>query len=435
MIAIGAVVIAAAVIVLYPRPRFVATSFTMPDVAISGEDVTVSVQLVNEGRAAGEHTVTVIVDGQPAESITTSLEADGDDVVDVTLSDLDPGTYELALADGEGFGGVLWVMTAPVFEMPDAVIDGEDVVVTVLVTNEGPGTVSKELTLLAKRPNQARTVTPEPPTASLELAGGAEQRVRFVFPALAAGEYELTAAIGGWEGWAGDVWVMTPARFEVDFLDVWPIPMDINDSQEVTVAATLANVGETGGTYLLRLELDGETIEERSIDLQGGASTEETFELSVAEPGTHEVVAGDVTVSFEAYQLERPGNGTVLTNQVGGGRNELRIVNNLDEDHIVVLAEPGEGNPALLSIYVRGDSSHTVYGVRDGTYTIYYAYGSDWCTHNQAFTRDAGYGRYEDDSTFSSSSTSYSWVALEFGATGGSWAPTDSVGEDDFPTM
>ena len=435
-IALGAAaLITVAVIVLYPRPDVVASSFTMPDVALSGDDVTVSVQLANEGRAAGEHTVTVLVDGQPAQSATTDLEAGSAEVVDVTISDLAPGTHVLALADWDEFGGVLWVMTVPVFEVPESVISGEDVVVSVLVTNEGPGTVSQQLTLVAEAQNQVRAATPDPQTARLDLAGGAEESVRFVFPALAPGDYDLTATIGDWEGSAGDVWVMTPATFEIGSVAISPDPMDINDSQEATVTASITNVGEADGTYLLSLVLDGGIIEERSIDLRGGTSTEETFPVTVTEAGAHEVAAGDVTVSFEAYQLERPANGTVLTNQIGGGRNELRITNNFDEDHVVVLAEPGEGNPALLSVYVRGGASHTVYGIRDGTYTIYYAYGSAWCTHNQAFTQGAGYGRFEDDDTFTSSPTMSTWVALEFGITDGPGSPTDWLSEDDFPTM
>lgn len=151
------------------------------------------------------------------------------------------------------------------------------------------------------------------------------------------------------------------------------------------------------------------------------------FPLTITEAGTHEVVAGDVTTSFEAHQLERPANGTVLTNQIGGGRNELRLTNNLDEDYVVILARPGEGEPALLSVYVHSGASHTVSGLRDGTYTAYYTYGTAWCTHNKAFTQDAGYGRYDDDAIFTSSPTTYTWVALEFGITEGPGAANRCV--------
>lgn len=432
-IALGAAVIAVAAIMFYLRPTIETTAVTMPEVALSGEDVTVSVDLVNQGRAVDEHTVTVLVDGQPAESATTSLEAGSDENVDVTIGDLEPGTHELALADSDEFGGIVWVMTAPVFDIPDAVDSGEDVVVDVQVTNAGPDTVSQEVALVAGRLYQSGQVAANPQTARLDLQAGAEQSVQFVFPALDPGDYQLTATIGDWKGPAGSVAVLAPARFEVEFVDVAPNPMDVNDSQEATITAGISNVGDDEGTYALRLELDGETIEERTIDLQGGTSTEEAFLVAVSKPGAHEVAVGDVTVGFEAYQLERPANGTVLTNQISGGRNELRITNNFDEDHVVVLTKPGEGNPALLSVYVRGGASHTVYGIRDGTYTTYYTYGADWCTHNQAFTEGVGYGRYEDDNTFTSSATSYAWVALEFGIAEGPGSPTSSVSEDAFP--
>ena len=425
--AVGLLAVAAVVFLLYPRPAFVATAFAAPEVSASGDDLLVTVELVNEGRARGEQELTILVDGTPAESQSVSLDAGAAETVEIAIADLTPGTYELAVADWEELVADVWILTAPQIDAPEAVVSGEDVVVVVGVTNEGPAAVEHELTLLIDG-------TPAW-IADLNLAAGTEESVTFALDPLAPGTYDLAVALPDWEGQARPVWVMTPARFEVDFLDVSPDPMDINDSHEATVTTSITNVGEADGTYLLRLELDGETVEERSIDLQGGTSAEETFPVTVSEPGPHEVAAGDVAVTFEAYQLERPANGTVLTNQIGGGRNELRITNNFDEDHVVVLTQPGEGNPALLSVYVRGGSSHTVYGIRDGTYTTYYAYGTAWCKHNQTFTQSAGYGRFEGDDTYTSSSTMAWVVALEFGITEGLGSPTDWVSEHDFPTM
>lgn len=394
---------------------------------MSGDDLLVSVDLVNEGRAGGEQELTILVDGTPAQSQTANVEAGAEETVELAIADLAPGTYELRVADWEALVADVWILTTPQFDAPEAVVSGEDVVVGVGVTNEGPASVEHELTLLVDGA-PARI-------ADLSLAAGTEETVTFVLDPLAPGTYELTVALADWEGQGPAVWVMTPAAFEIGSVAISPDPMDINDSQEATVTASITNVGEADGTYLLRLELDGDLIEERSIDLRGGTSAEEAFPVTVAEPGGHEVLAGDVSLSFEAFQLERPANGTVLTNQIGGGDNELRITNNFDEDHVVVLARPGEGNPALLSVYVRGGASHTVYGIRDGTYTTYYAYGAAWCTHNQSFTQSAGYGRFEDDDSYTSSPTMYTWVGLEFGITEGPGAPTDWISEEDFPTM
>ena len=67
--------------------------------------------------------------------------------------------------------------------------------------------------------------------------------------------------------------------------------------------------------------------------------------MTAPEPVAHAVVAMDMTVSFEAHQLGRTANGTVLINQIGARDNEWRITNNFDENHLVVLIPTGRRQP------------------------------------------------------------------------------------------
>ena len=312
------------------------------------------------------------------------------------------------------------------FEVPAAIVSGEDVEVEVALANEGGAAGEQELTLLVDgEPTSTTTVTLDP---------GTQETLTMSVTGLAPGTYEL--ALGDWEGLSGLVWVMTPPEFEIDAVTVSPSPMDINDSDQATVLVTVSNLGEAQGSHGLQLLLDGEAVAERSVDLlEGGATTEESFTVTVDEPGAHEVSLDDVTVSFEVYQLERPANGTTMVNELAGGANQLTIRNNSAEDAVVVLAGPGDDQSALLSVYVHGENSHTVSGVQDGTYVTYFAQGHDWCTHHREFTRSAYYGRFEGDDVYQSTSSTYTIYTVEFGIDADDAMPTEGLTRDAFPGL
>jgi hypothetical protein len=335
LVAVGFAVVVVAL--LLPQAEFTATSFEAPEAVVSGDEVPVSVTLANEGGAAGEQEVTLLVDGEPSVSTTVGLEAGARETVTLAVGDLAPGTYELGLAEWGELGGV--------------------------------------------------------------------------------------------------VWVMTPPELEIDAVIVTPNPMDINDSDEATVLVTVTNVGEAEGSHPLLLTLDGEPVGERSVDLlDGGASVEESFAVTVDGPGSHEVAVDGVTAAFEVFQLERPANGTLLVNELGGGSNQLDITNNFTDDSVLVLAKPGD-DAALLSVYLRGESSHTVHGIRDGTYVTYFAQGSDWCTHHNRFTQGATYGRFDGNDVYESTASTYTVFTVEFGVTDGAGVPTQGLTSDAFPGM
>lgn len=337
LVAVAALVIIALAVVFFPRPKFVASSFEVPVSVMSGEDATVAIDLANEGWLGGEYDLTVLIDGAPAESTTVKLAAGANERVEIPVSNLSPGTYELALADWEGLNGTLWVKTA--------------------------------------------------------------------------------------------------ADFVVDAVEVTPNPMDIAKDAKATVLVSVSNNGETSGDYSLSLTLDGEELEARDVFVDGGSTAEETFELTVDGPGDSEVAVNGVTVDLPIYKVERPGNGKVLVNRLTGGPNQMKIINNYADDYLVVLAAPGEGKPALLSVYVKSRSSTTVKGIKSGTYSVFYAYGANWCSFRKQFTDRVGYGRYEDDSSYTSSRSQFTVYTYTFGASGGEGAPISDVDEDGFPKM
>ncbi|MCS7219688.1 MAG: SH3 domain-containing protein [Anaerolineae bacterium] len=73
------------------------------------------------------------------------------------------------------------------------------------------------------------------------------------------------------------------------------------------------------------------------------------------------------------------------------GRGELTVINRRGQDAVAVLATPD--NMAVVSFYVSTGNSCTMSGIRDGTYTFYFASGEDWDSGRSEFTRRAIYFR------------------------------------------
>ena len=333
------------------------------------------------------------------------------------------GTVVIAAA------AVLFMLYRPSFvvsaiEATEAVVSGEDVVVSVLLENSGWGTGDHELSILVDG-DVART-------GAFTVEGRSESWFDVVLDDLGPGRY--TIAVADVEDLSDAVWVMTPPDFVIDSITVAPNPLNINASQEATLLVQVSNVGEADGAHDIALAVDGVATDSRSVSLAGGATSEEFFAITVTTPGTHEVQVEGTVATLRVNQLERPGNGAVLVNSIGGGQGELRILNNSPDDLLVALAAPGPDQPALLTVYVHAQSSHTVTGIRDGVYSTYFAFGADWCTYGKEFTRNTSYGRFEQDASYASSWSYYTYYTLEMGATAGG-VPTVDVPQGSFPAM
>jgi hypothetical protein len=308
--------------------------------------------------------------------------------------------------------------------VPSSAGEDEEIIVTVDVTNEGLLGGQKEIVVLLDGQDAG--------SATVDIGGGESERVEIAIQAdKTPGRYEVSLA--DWEGFGGELQIMTPASFEID-ITVDPNPLDFSKQKNATVIVVVTNIGESEGMETLDVALDGESLESRDVRVEGGRSERESFSITLDEPGSHQVTVNGVTVDVEAHQISRPANGTVLVNDLGGGSNRLSITNNRTEDVLMVLSKAGEDEP-LLAVYVRAGSSHTVRSIKSGTYSYYYSHGDGWCTACKAFTSSVTYGRFEDDSTLSSSGSSYTESKVTFGLTEGEGSPTESMPEQEFPTF
>ena len=77
------------------------------------------------------------------------------------------------------------------------------------------------------------------------------------------------------------------ADFQVSGLD--PGSLTVKAGEEISLSATIANEGDAEGTQNVGLRVDGETVDSRSVSLEGTAQTSVSFTVEVdADPGEYE---------------------------------------------------------------------------------------------------------------------------------------------------
>jgi hypothetical protein len=131
---------------------------------------------------------------------------------------------------------------------------------------------------------------------------------------------------------------------------------------------------------------------------------------------------------------ERPSNGQFVRQGSRTGRGELTINNAGELDAVITLAV---GKRPTFAVYVRKGAKHTVTGIRDDTYHVFFASGTDWDRKARAFGRDCSFDRFDDSFKFETKQTAtqieWSTWTIELQPVVGGNAPTSEVDPDDFP--
>jgi hypothetical protein len=130
----------------------------------------------------------------------------------------------------------------------------------------------------------------------------------------------------------------------------------------------------------------------------------------------------------------RPSNGKLIRTGNGDGRGELTISNGGSADAVVTLSK---GRKPAVSVYVRKNKKHTVKGVPDGTYTVFFTGGGAWDDTARAFGRDCAFQRFEDPMEFRTTRTAtqigFSRWSITLQRVVGGTARTSDVDPNDFP--
>ncbi|MCD6480522.1 PKD domain-containing protein [Candidatus Bathyarchaeota archaeon] len=177
---------------------------------------------------------------------------------------------------------------------PTEVLVGRDVSISVKVTNVGGQAGSYMVTL------KIEGVTVDTETVTLDA--GESTTVTFTVRKMIAGTYSVEV-----DGLKGSFKVKTPpapAKFELSDLSV--SPKEVGPGEAVTVSVKVSNVGEESGVTTVKVKLDGEVVDSKTITLDGGSSTTVTFTVSSDVEGTHTVEVDGLIDTFTVTVPAKP---------------------------------------------------------------------------------------------------------------------------------
>ena len=277
-----------------PLPPFLSDLTVTPSELEQGDDVTISLDIMNPNNQSITYIVTMRI-GELTLLVDVELEAYESKTVSRTLTMGMVGDYSVTV---DGMTGS-FVVKPPLIPVepaefvvselevqPAEVEEGEDVTFSVHVENIG----ETEGSYIVEFRVDGKIVDTQ--IVTLAAASGCQAVAYYEAPS--AGTYQVSV-----EDLMKTFMVLEPpkpAEFEVS--DLVLIPSEIEPGGTVIISAMVANVGEMVGSYIVELKVDGETVETESVTLAGGTSQSISLTISSEEEGVHTVEVDGVSGSF-----------------------------------------------------------------------------------------------------------------------------------------
>jgi PKD repeat protein len=101
--------------------------------------------------------------------------------------------------------------------------------------------------------------------------------------------------------------VVDLAEFEVSNLSIKPELVMVGEP--IMFSATCVNIGGSQGSYTIALKVDGEAIDEKTVNLESGESKTVSFEIVSVNEGTYSV---DVNGLKGTFTVEEPSDGKII---------------------------------------------------------------------------------------------------------------------------
>jgi len=271
-----------------------------------GDNVTIGLDIMNPNDGAIGYGFDMEI-GELILNIWVDLEAYESKIVSRTITPTAIGTYNVTV---HGMTGNFTVEAPEIpptpakFEVTDILITpkevepGDEVTISVLVTNIGEETGDYTVTLdcedLPAGPylRVQETVT---------LEGGESERVEFEVSRDIEGTYTVTV-----DGLTDSFEVKAPlepeppepAKFVFSNLNMIP-----DENLTITISVNATNDGEETGNYTVRLKLNTVVIDSEEVTLEGGESITTSFEVT-RDAGTYTVEVEGLTGTFTIAPTE-----------------------------------------------------------------------------------------------------------------------------------
>ncbi len=102
-----------------------------------------------------------------------------------------------------------------------------------------------------------------------------------------------------------------PPSFTISELTI--SPAEVEAGEVVTITALVNNSGDLPGSYQMVLTVNDEIVETRVVDIDGGAGSTVTFNLTRNDPGTYIFGLNNLTGSFTVLAEPAPGPAPTTT--------------------------------------------------------------------------------------------------------------------------
>jgi len=215
---------------------------------------------------------------------------------------------------------------------PAEVAIGNEITISVLVSNTGDLSGSYEVTLILDDVSVA--------SEEVTLRGGASHEVAFIRTMDTARTYSVTVA-----DLSDTFAVRTPAIFAVSDLTINPREVEVGE--EATITVLVSNTGDLSGSYEVTLALDDVAVATEEVTLDGGISQEVAFIRTMDTTGTCSVKVANLSDTFE---VTIPLKSEVTTVHV-----PVFTVSDL----LITPAEVGAGDKVTISVLVSNNSDFT----------------------------------------------------------------------------
>ena len=120
------------------------------------------------------------------------------------------------------------------------------------------------------------------------------------------------------------------ARTSFDIVTFQSTNTTVEVGESVTITAIIENTGDVRGTHTVELRENGEVTKTQEVDLNPGASSNVTFDVSYGSPGTYQATVGDQQLVIEVQRsLNREQGISVgtVTNGTSGPTTNMETGN------------------------------------------------------------------------------------------------------------
>ena len=263
-----------------------------PSQVAIGDVATVTVDLTNSGGAEGTYGVTLVINGISVETKDVTVPAETTKEVSFTVSKQDIGTYKIQIGDLTETLHVDFELSSLEIS-PNQIAIGDTATVMVELTNSGGVEGTYGITLVIDGVSME--------TKDVTMPGETTKEVSFNISKQNVGVYEIQVG-----DLSGTLDVVKPAEFQLSSLVV--TPDKITPGHEVTATVDVRNISELEGNYSCAWLVDGITIKNEEVTLDGGETETVIFTFRPDEHGSCQVTVGDLT---ETVRVLKPAEFTV----------------------------------------------------------------------------------------------------------------------------